>query len=287
MAKRIGWVPQSPALLPWRTVARNARLLLEVNRDASGAPTASTDELLGAVGLAEFAGAYPHELSGGMRQRVALVRAMALGAPLLLMDEPFAALDEITRAEMRHLLAGLCEQMATTVVFVTHSVSEAVYLSDRVVVLSTRPGRIVGIEPIELARPRHAELEDEADFFGLTKRLRTLLQHDRPGGDLASRGGIAFRLAQPRRRARRHRRHRRAVGAAGARVRRAGVHPAAAVDDRRRDRRQPALVPRRGRGDRTPRLPRHADRARVRPCCSARCSPRRGSSSRPPSRCWC
>jgi NitT/TauT family transport system ATP-binding protein len=180
VAKRIGWVPQSPALLPWRTVARNARLLLEVNRDTSGAPTRSTDELLGAVGLAEFAGAYPHELSGGMRQRVALVRAMALGAPLLLMDEPFAALDEITRAEMRHLLAGLCEQMATTVVFVTHSVSEAVYLSDRVVVLSTRPGRIIGIEPIELARPRQAQLEDEADFFTLTKELRTLLQHDRP-----------------------------------------------------------------------------------------------------------
>ena len=181
VAKRIGWVPQSPALLPWRTVARNARLLLEVNRDTSGrAHCGSTDELLGAVGLAEFAGAYPHELSGGMRQRVALVRAMALGAPLLLMDEPFAALDEITRAEMRHLLAGLCEQMATTVVFVTHSVSEAVYLSDRVVVLSNRPGRIIGIEPIELARPRQAQLEDEADFFTLTKKLRTLLQHDRP-----------------------------------------------------------------------------------------------------------
>jgi NitT/TauT family transport system ATP-binding protein len=176
VAKRIGWVPQSPALLPWRSVARNARLLLEVNRDATGDTARSTEDLLAEVGLAEFADAYPHELSGGMRQRVALVRAMALGAPLMLMDEPFAALDEITRADMRHLLARLCEQLATTVVFVTHSVPEAVYLSDRVVVLSTRPARIVGIEPIALARPRRADVEDEASFFALTKRLRLLLQ---------------------------------------------------------------------------------------------------------------
>src|SRR6185295_4935541 len=117
-----------------------------------------TGELLAEVGLADFAGAYPHELSGGMQQRVALVRAMALGAPLLLMDEPFAALDEITRADMRHLLARLCEQLETTVLFVTHSIAESVFISDRVVVLSARPGRVVGIEAIDLPRPRHPEL---------------------------------------------------------------------------------------------------------------------------------
>lgn len=175
MSKRVGFVPQTPALLPWRTVAQNARLLLEVNREAAGDATRSPDDLLAEVGLAEFAKAYPHELSGGMQQRVSLVRAMALGAPLMLMDEPFAALDEITRADMRHLLARLCESMSTTIVFVTHSVAEAVFLSDRVVVLSNRPGRIVGVEPIPLSRPRHPGLEDDAEFFALTKRLRALL----------------------------------------------------------------------------------------------------------------
>jgi NitT/TauT family transport system ATP-binding protein len=172
--KRIGFVPQSPALLPWRTVDRNARLLLYVNR-RPGADGPSIDELLDRVGLAPFAGAYPHELSGGMQQRVALVRAMALGAPLLLMDEPFAALDEITRADMRHLLTALCEPLAATVLFVTHSIAEAVFLSDRVVVLSARPGRIVGVEEIHLPRPRHAELEDTPEFFAVETRVRALL----------------------------------------------------------------------------------------------------------------
>jgi NitT/TauT family transport system ATP-binding protein len=173
-AKRIGFVPQSPGLLPWRTVAANARLLLELNRrQRTQGPDAG--ELLADVGLADFAGAYPHELSGGMQQRVALVRAMALGPALLLMDEPFAALDEITRADMRHLLARLCERVATTVLFVTHSIAESVFLSDRVVVLSSRPGRIVGIEDVGLARPRHPDLEDDPAFFAVETRLRSLL----------------------------------------------------------------------------------------------------------------
>ncbi|HEU4840502.1 MAG TPA: ABC transporter ATP-binding protein [Ilumatobacteraceae bacterium] len=173
-AKRIGFVPQSPALLPWRSVGANARLLLEVNRSRRTSGP-DPDELLAEVGLSDFTDAYPHELSGGMQQRVALVRAMALGAPLLLMDEPFAALDEITRADMRHLLARLCERVATTVLFVTHSIAESVFLSDRVVVLSARPGRVVGIEPIELPRPRHPELEDDPAFFAVETRLRALL----------------------------------------------------------------------------------------------------------------
>jgi NitT/TauT family transport system ATP-binding protein len=174
-AKRIGFVPQSPALLPWRTVAANARLLLEVNRRTG--PTLGPDpvELLADVGLAEFADAYPHELSGGMQQRVALVRAMALGASLLLMDEPFAALDEITRADMRHLLARLCESLATTVLFVTHSTAESVFISDRVAVLSARPGRVVGAASIDLPRPRHPELEDDPAFFAIETRLRAML----------------------------------------------------------------------------------------------------------------
>jgi NitT/TauT family transport system ATP-binding protein len=141
--KQIGVVPQSPALLPWRTVAANARLLLDINRRSSPTtPSASVLELLDEVGLGDFRDAYPHELSGGMQQRVGLVRAFALDAPILLMDEPFAALDEMTRTDMRHLLSRLAEPLGTTVVFVTHSIAEATFLSDRVAVMSPRPGRI-------------------------------------------------------------------------------------------------------------------------------------------------
>ena len=173
--KRIGFVPQSPALLPWRTVEANARLLQDVNASANAASLPDPIALLEQVGLGEFRSAYPHELSGGMQQRVALVRAFALGAPYLVMDEPFAALDEITRADMRHLLAELCEPLNTTVLFVTHSLAESVYLSDRVAVLSARPGRIVGVEDIDLPHPRTPELEDDPAFFAAETRLRHLL----------------------------------------------------------------------------------------------------------------
>jgi NitT/TauT family transport system ATP-binding protein len=174
-AKRIGFVPQAPALLPWRTVSGNVRLLQDVNRRANPKDLPQPSALLADVGLVDFAGAYPHQLSGGMQQRVALARALALGAPYLLMDEPFAALDEITRADMRHLLARLCEPLDTAVVFVTHSLAEAVYLSDRVVVLSSRPGSVVGIESIALPHPRHPALEDDPAFFAAETRLRELL----------------------------------------------------------------------------------------------------------------
>ena len=171
--KRIGFVPQAPALLPWRSVRANAQLLLDVNRTASSSrPASSVDDLLDAVGLTEFAEARPHELSGGMQQRVGLVRAFALDAPLLLMDEPFAALDELTRTEMRHLLTRLREPTGATVVFVTHSVSEAVFLSDRVVVLSPRPATIVDLHPIDLPRPRSADMEDSEPFFRATVDVR-------------------------------------------------------------------------------------------------------------------
>jgi NitT/TauT family transport system ATP-binding protein len=174
--KRIGFVPQAPALLPWRSVRANATLLLEINsRNSPVRPSNSVDELLDAVGLADFADARPHELSGGMQQRVGLVRAFALDAPLLLMDEPFAALDEITRTEMRHLLTRLREPHGATVVFVTHSISEAAYLSDRVAVLSPRPGRVTSVETIDLDRPRRPEIEDTPGFFDATTRLRHAL----------------------------------------------------------------------------------------------------------------
>ena len=173
--KRIGMVPQSPALLPWRTVEANARLLFDVNRSANPTEAPQLTELLAEVGLGDFLGAYPHELSGGMQQRVSLVRAFALGAPILLLDEPFASLDEITRSDMRHLLARLCERTGASVLFVTHSIAEAVFLSDRVGVLSRRPGSLVGIEDVLLERPRRPELEDDPAFFAIETRLRRLL----------------------------------------------------------------------------------------------------------------
>jgi NitT/TauT family transport system ATP-binding protein len=180
-ARQLGFVPQSPGLLPWRTVRANAQLLTTVGRRRSGLDPDEVDALLLEVGLGGFLDAYPHELSGGMQQRVALVRAFALDAPVLLMDEPFAALDEITRSEMRYLLLRLCEQRQVTVVFVTHSIAEAVMLSDRVVVLTGRPGRVDTDETIPLARPRRPEQEETAEFFALETALRRRLRTgDRP-----------------------------------------------------------------------------------------------------------
>jgi NitT/TauT family transport system ATP-binding protein len=178
-AKDFAFVPQTPALLPWRSVRANARLLTEVNRGAEDHPTlteAETEALLHEVGLGEFLDARPGELSGGMQQRVALVRAFTLGAPILLMDEPFAALDEITRAEMRHLLLRLWERHGATTVLVTHSVAEAVLLSDRVVVLSSRPGRVVAIESVTLERPRRPDQEDTVAFLDHVARIRQALR---------------------------------------------------------------------------------------------------------------
>ena len=180
-ARQLGFVPQSPGLLPWRTVRANARLLTTVGRRRSGLDAEQVDALLHEVGLSEFLDAYPHELSGGMQQRVALVRAFALDAPVLLMDEPFAALDEITRSEMRYLLLRLCEQRQVTVVFVTHSIAEAVMLSDRVVVMTGRPGRVDADETVGLARPRRPEQEETTEFFALETDLRRRLRTgDRP-----------------------------------------------------------------------------------------------------------
>jgi len=174
-AKQVALVPQSPALLPWRTVKANARLLTQVNKQGDSEralPDDRIDALLDEVGLAEFAKAYPHELSGGMQQRVALVRAFAMGAPLLLMDEPFAALDEILRAEMRYLLLRLWQEHRTTVVFVTHSIAEAVLLSDRVVVMAPRPGRVAAIDTVALERPRTPDVEDTHAFADQVSTLR-------------------------------------------------------------------------------------------------------------------
>jgi NitT/TauT family transport system ATP-binding protein len=173
--KRVAMVPQQPGLLPWRTVRSNAHLLLDVNRRANPKDAADAMALLHEVGLGEFLGAYPHELSGGMQQRVALVRALTLHAPLLVMDEPFAALDEITRTEMRVLLNRLVEGRGVTVLFVTHSIAEAVALSDRVLVSSPRPSNLVADIAIDLPRPRSADVEDDPRFVELCADVRHAL----------------------------------------------------------------------------------------------------------------
>jgi len=180
-AKRLGLVFQEPALLPWRDVRSNVRLPLEVNRSATAQPAASVDELLHLVGLTEFEAYRPHELSGGMQQRVALARALVFGPEVLLMDEPFGALDEITREQMRYELLRVRDSAAgarKSVLFVTHSVAEAVALSDRVAVMSRRPGQIKAIMPIELARPRSPEEERSNAFLDQVDRIRALLRDE-------------------------------------------------------------------------------------------------------------
>lgn len=175
--KRFALTPQQPALLPWRTVRQNARLLLDVNPQPDQAANyALVDSLLDEVGLSEFADALPHQLSGGMQQRVALVRTFALGASVLLLDEPFAALDELTRSDMRHLLLRLWNHHRSTALLVTHSVTEAVLLSDEVIVLSGRPGHIVARETIDLDRSGHAEVEDTPGFQAHIRRIRAALR---------------------------------------------------------------------------------------------------------------
>jgi NitT/TauT family transport system ATP-binding protein len=172
--KEVGFVFQDPALLPWRTVYGNVRISLEVNRNRRQAR--EPDELLEFVGLGQFNNYYPHQLSGGMQQRVALARALVFDPPLLLMDEPFGALDEITRATMRYELLRIWQATQKTVLFVTHSIAEAITLADRVVVLSSRPGEIRGVVPIDLPRPRTEAVEGEREFQEYAKQLREMLR---------------------------------------------------------------------------------------------------------------
>ena len=177
-SKQYGFVPQHPALLPWRNVRGNVSLLSDVNKQRGRDAMSAADQrkMLEQIGLGPFLDALPRELSGGMQQRVSIARAFALGAPVLLMDEPFSALDEITRAEMRYLLLELWERVGSTVLFVTHSIPEAVVLSDRVVVLGARPGRVAEIVDVSLPRPRHEDIEDTDEFHEILAQVRSALR---------------------------------------------------------------------------------------------------------------
>ena len=159
-----GFVFQEPALLPWRTVLANVRLPLEIV-GYDGDENARCEELLDLVGLLAFKNHYPHELSGGMKQRVALVRALSWGPSILLMDEPFSAVDELTRNRLQDDLLELWDLDKKTIVFVTHNITEAVYLGDRVLVFSSRPGRIVADITVQLERPRRPEVREEPRFI--------------------------------------------------------------------------------------------------------------------------
>lgn len=177
--RQIGFVFQEPALMPWRSSARNVRLPLEVLKRKGPREKAAVSDLLALVGLKDFEEKRPDQLSGGMRQRVSIARALTYEPHLLLMDEPFGALDQITRDDMNQELLKIWEQRKCTVIFITHSIAEAIYLSDRVVVLSPRPGRISEIIDVPLPRPRDSAIKRSSVFFETETRLLRSLEGGR------------------------------------------------------------------------------------------------------------
>jgi len=166
---------QQAGLLPWRTVTANITLPLELHGMSAPDRQQRAAELIAMVGLDEFAGAFPDQLSGGMQQRVAIARSLAAGPRLLLMDEPFGALDEMTRERMQTELTRIAAETGAAVVFVTHSIPEAVYLSDRVVVMSARPGRITEIVDIPFKGVRDEALRESPAFFERVTAVREAL----------------------------------------------------------------------------------------------------------------
>jgi len=178
--KDVAWIPQSSALLPWLGIRSNADLSSVINRaaDRSGTSTRSPEDasaILDEIGLGDFHEARPNQLSGGMRQRASIARGFAQGAPLMLMDEPFSALDELTRDVLRIRLLELWDHHKKTIVFVTHSALEAVLLSDRVVVMSPRPGRIRRVVDVGLPRPRSWELTETPEFTAKVAEVKQVL----------------------------------------------------------------------------------------------------------------
>jgi NitT/TauT family transport system ATP-binding protein len=178
-----GMVFQAPVLMDWRTIAKNIELPLEIMGYPPDERRRRATDLLRLVELEAFAERHPWELSGGMQQRVAIARALSFDPKLLLMDEPFGALDEMTRERMNAELMSIWQRTGTTIVFVTHSIPEAVFLSTRVVVMSARPGRISQVIDIDLPPNRTVETRESERYFGLVTRVREALRQNEPGDE--------------------------------------------------------------------------------------------------------
>jgi len=185
LARAYGYVFQAPALFPWRTVLANVMLPLQIQRRSAATCKAIALEHLARVGLAGFERKYPWQLSGGMQQRVSIARALGFEPRILMMDEPFGALDEITRDRLNEQLQQLWQRERRTVLFVTHSIAEAAYLATRIVVMSPRPGRIVRIIDSPLPDERHLGLRDSPEFVAVAHALREALAegHDDAGDE--------------------------------------------------------------------------------------------------------
>jgi NitT/TauT family transport system ATP-binding protein len=178
VASKLGLVFQDPNLFPWYTVEDNVALPLKLRGISRVERRARVYELCELVGLGGFERAYPRELSGGMRQRAAIARALSYRPEVLLMDEPFGALDALTRDKMNLELQRIAAATRATVVLVTHAINEAVFLADRVVLLSPRPGRLRSITPVPFSRPRQLDLETEPAFQDIARELRHQLDED-------------------------------------------------------------------------------------------------------------
>ncbi|MCI0398413.1 MAG: ABC transporter ATP-binding protein [Chloroflexi bacterium] len=176
-----GMVFQAPVLYDWRSVSKNVQLPLELMGYGRQERKQRAEEMLALVELGGFERHYPWQLSGGMQQRVSIARALAFKPSILLMDEPFGALDEMTRERMNMELYNIWQRTGTTIIFVTHSILEAVFLSTRVVVMSARPGRIAAEIAINLPAPRVFETREDPRFFELATKLREALRHSEGG----------------------------------------------------------------------------------------------------------
>jgi NitT/TauT family transport system ATP-binding protein len=186
-----GMVFQAPVLFDWRTVEDNVKLPLEILGQDAATRTKRAREMLELVELGDFLKHHPYQLSGGMQQRVAIARALAFQPSILLMDEPFGALDEMTRERMNSEVLRIWERTGTTILFVTHSIPEAVFLSSRVVVMSARPGRITKVIDIDVARPRTEDSRESRRYFELVTEVREAL---RGGGADVSEADVAGSL---------------------------------------------------------------------------------------------
>jgi len=181
-AGKLGFVFQDPTLMPWASIAVNVRLPLKLAHADESQSQESVTRALARVGLADFADAYPRELSGGMRMRTSIARALVTDPELLLMDEPFAALDEISRFKLNNDLLNVWQALRRTVIFVTHSVFESVYLSQRIVVMTPRPGRVFTEIPIDAPYPRDERFRTSADYAGYCRQVGEALSAAMAGG---------------------------------------------------------------------------------------------------------